>query len=131
MSYSGLFYDDTKAQAKPRIVCVEEDWDFICHVFPEPGFRSYFCGHIISKLASELKQHGVTDYFERSRRTELTDVPRFLSNIVLIREESDSDDRRRVGGTREEDTRREGESSDTKKPAVGKVEESKVVHSTD
>lgn len=131
MSYSKHFFNDKLPQAKPRIVCVEEDWEFLCSVFPEPGFRSYFCGHIISKLAKHLKDNGVHSYFERSGRPEFTDLPRFLSNIHFTNtgktgQESESNDRRRVGGACEEVTFGAGESSNSEVLAIRETKEGEV-----
>jgi hypothetical protein len=131
MSFSQAFFDDTKPLIKPKIVCVEEDWKLLCHVFPEPGFRSYFCGHIISKLAQQLKDHGVHDYFDRSGRPEFADLPRFLSNIQLVTtgktgQTNQPDVGQRVGGAREEAPVSAGKPTDTQKSAVGETKESQV-----
>lgn len=127
MSYSKHFFDDTKPLHKPKIVCVEDDWEFLCDVFPEPGFRSYFCGHIISKLATELKQHGVNSYFERTGWPELTDLPRFLSNLTFIGQARQSDDGRRIGSPCYETPYGEGVPTGHAILAVRETKEGKVI----
>jgi len=113
VSYSQLFFDDTLPLLKPRFVCVESDWNFLCEVFPEPGFRSYFLGHIVSKLANELKEHGINSFHDREKRLELATITGLLSNIVLVRKESLANDGPGVGGACEEDAYSQGESADS------------------
>lgn len=86
-----------KPTLQPRSVVIEEDWQFIHSVFPEIGFKTYFYGFLISQLARELKQNGITSYHERTERPELANISRFLSNIRLVGEEGLPDDRRGIG----------------------------------
>lgn len=127
MSYIEQFMPVTPQtqMIKPSIVVIEEDWKFISHIFPEPGFRSYFLGHIVSKLANELKSNGITDYYERSARPELADLPRLLSNVRLTRFEDHDNERRGVGSARGEDAQRTGTAAGAKESAGRQTEEGK------
>ena len=84
MGYITIFIDDSKPLCKPKIVAVEEDWELLCRVYPEPGFRSYFPGFIISTLAKQLRQNGIKSYFDRVARPEFAELANLLSNIQLV-----------------------------------------------
>lgn len=126
MSSIDLFLSDsTKPLAKPRFVCYEEDWKLLQSVFPETGFTSYFPGFLINVLATHLREHGITSYFERSERPELANIPNFLSNIRFARDENNADDRRGTGPACSEVKKCEGEPASDAKSSRGKTEEGK------
>ena len=58
-----MFIPEDKPLIKPRFVAVEESWELLEHVFPEPGFRSYFLGHVVEKLAEELRKNQIKNYY--------------------------------------------------------------------
>lgn len=108
MSYIKLFIDDTKPLIRPRACVVEEDWEHVCRVFPETGFRSYFLGYVVSKLSKELKRHGIKSYTDRDRFPEFTTVTGLLSNIKFNWKTVESDGGRGVGSGSEEGEDSEG-----------------------
>lgn len=123
MNYIDHFINSHKPLIKPRYVAVEEDLVLVHKVFPEPGFRSYFCGHIISKLAQELRKNGITTYQDRESRPEFTSLTRFLSNIRLTGEEIDNNVRRGTGSTCEAGASSSGVATDNAcTPASGSGE---------
>lgn len=128
MNYIDYFMPRANREAliKPRFVAIEADWELLCNVFPEPGFRSYFLGHIVSKLATELKEHGITSYSQRAERPEFANLPRLLSHIRLTGEADSRHDGCGTGRTCNEDALRAGESASDALPTSGQAEESKV-----
>jgi len=128
MSYIDHFIDAKKPLCRPRAVAVEEDWELLCHVFPEPGFRSFFLGHIVSKLAKELKANGINDYFDRQSRPEFTTITGFLSGIKFVRaaeavgSKDNPNERRGVGVNGEEVQDRSGEPTNTEESPSGEDE---------
>lgn len=127
MSYIHLFLPDAerKATIKPRVVAIEDDWKFVKGIFPEIGFSSYFLGHIVSKLAKQLKENGITTYHQRSDRPELADISRFLSNIQLVGEAANSDDGRGTGSPRGNVKECKGATTSDAQPVSGQTEEGK------
>lgn len=125
MKYSDYFINTKKPLLRPRPVVVEEDFELVCSVFPEPGFRTFFYGHIISKLAADLRKHGITNYTERESRPDFPTFTGFLSNIVLIGDSLESDDGRGAGVPYKDGTSSSGKSADNAgKAPVGKQTDS-------
>ena len=123
MSYLAHFLDETQPLVKPKFVAVEEDWLLLCKVYPEVGFRSFFLGHIVSKLASELRKNGITTYFQRTTaRPELATIAGLLSAVQFTRNESLGDDGRGAGSPREATAKCEGESPGTASTPSGEDE---------
>jgi hypothetical protein len=125
MNYIDYFINSKKPLVRPRPVVVEEDYELVCNVFPEPGFRSYFFGYIISKLASDLRKNGITNYTDRESRPEFPTFTRLLSDIVIIREETFANERRRVGGAYEEGARSTRKPADTPESLASEVNKGK------
>jgi hypothetical protein len=125
MNYIDYFINSKKPLVRPRPVVVEEDYELVCNVFPEPGFRSYFFGYIISKLASDLRKNGITNYTDRESRPEFPAFTRLLSDIVLIREETFANERRRAGGAYEEGARSTRKPADTAESLASEVNKGK------
>lgn len=94
MNYIDMFMPPGKPLVKPRFVAIEESWELLEHVFPEPGFRSYFLGHVVEKLAEELRKNQITNYYDRQRFAHLATIPGLLSNISFAGKETVGDDRR-------------------------------------
>lgn len=123
MNYIDYFMDSSKPLLRPRPVVVEEDYELVCDVFPEPGFRSYFFGYVISKLAQDLRTHGIRNFTDRESRPDFPSLTRFLSHIVIIGPETFRNDRRGAGGTYEGDTSGAGESASLALAALSEDEE--------
>jgi hypothetical protein len=66
---------------KPKFVCAESDWDFFTSTFPEPGVRSYFLGHLVQEIVTNLKLNNVRNVFSRSNFKPASDLPGYLSHI--------------------------------------------------
>lgn len=111
MNYIDYFFDASRPLIKPRFVATEDEWEHICRVFPEPGFRSYFLGHIVAKLSKELKQNGINTYLDRNREQRFASLPEFLSNIQLTGKADSGYVGRGTDGTRDEAAHRAGGSA--------------------
>jgi hypothetical protein len=83
MSYLQYFLDERKPLVKRQFVAVEDDWNLIQSVFPEPGFRSYLLGHVVSKIANELRKNGIQTYYDRQERSQFTSIARTLTGIQI------------------------------------------------
>jgi len=117
MKYIDYFIDSSKPLIKPRFVAVEEDWNLVLRVFPEPGFRSYFLGYLISTFANELRKRNITGYETRLDHRDFADLRRFLSNVSFTGDQSGPDDRRGAGSFRDEHQSSSGESTDHENPS--------------
>lgn len=117
MKYIDLFLDSRKPLLQPRITVVEEDWQFLERVFPEPGFRSYLGGFIVSKLATELKEHGITSFVDRERLHSTASLAGLLSGIHLVGRPADGNVRRGTGEMGDGVTLGKGESANHACPA--------------
>jgi len=109
MSYQKIFMPEDKPLIKPRFVAVEESWELVSNVFPEPGFRSYFLGHVVEKLADELRKNNIKNYYDRQRFTHLATVPGLLSNISFAGTKAEPNVGRGVDGVHDQDAHSAGD----------------------
>lgn len=125
MSYIQMFIPEDKPLIKPRFVAVEESWELLEHVFPEPGFRSYFLGHVVEKLAEELRKNQIKNYYDRQRFSHLASVPGLLSNISFARKETVGDDGRGTHGVHDQGAHSAGDTTSNEVVIIGQAKETK------
>ena len=114
--------DENQPIVKRQFVAVEADWLFIQSVFPEPGFRSYVLGHVVSKLATALKENGIHSFHDRQQRPLFTSITGVLSGIHVTWGASDTNDGARTGGARDENACSEGKPTGPASPPDGEAE---------
>lgn len=122
MSYLKYFMDENQPIVKRQFVTVEADWLFVQSVFPEPGFRSYVLGHVVSKLATALKENGIHSFHDRQQRPELTSITRVLSGIQIAWSPCDANDGTGADSSRHENAGSTGEPASPSSPPDGEAE---------
>lgn len=124
MSYIDMFIPaNGKPLIKPRFVAIEESWELLEHVFPEPGFRSYFLGHVVEKLAEELRKNKITNYHDRQRNPNFASITRLMSNIAFTGEATQPDVRRGIDGVHNQDASSTGDTAGAPLFIVGQGQE--------
>lgn len=124
MSYLKLFMPEDKPLIKPRFVAVEESWELVANAFPEPGFRSYFLGHVVEKLAQELRKNNIKNYHDRQRFAHLATVPGLLSHITFAGAAPESDVGRAADGIHDQDAHSAGDPASNAELAIRQTQES-------
>lgn len=112
MSYIDLFLDTKRPLTTPRFRCDDEHWKQLEMIFPEPGFRSYFLGYLVTKLRNELEQHGINSYEDRLNHPQFANFAEFMSNIHFIGNARNADDGRGAGSTCDKAAFSTGDSGD-------------------
>ncbi len=125
MSLASHFINERKPCIETKGVVVEEDWQFLKSVYPDHGFRAYFIGHCISRLAAHLKSNGITTLDDRLTRSEFATASGLVSHIVFATPtgENEQDERYGTRRAREEDASGTGESGYHALTALRQAEE--------
>lgn len=124
MSYQKIFMPEDKPLIKPRFVAVEESWELVSNVFPEPGFRSYFLGHVVEKLADELRKNNIKNYYDRQRFAHLSTVPGLLSHISFAGAKAEPNVGRGIDGVHDQDAHRSGDPASDAELVIRQAKES-------
>lgn len=125
MSRAHLFINDRKPCIEVKGLVVEEDYKFLQSIYPEHGFRSYFIGYCISRLAKHLKENGIHSCDTRLSRSEFATITGLLSHIVFATPTGahEQDVRRGTRRESEEDASGTGDSGRHALLALGETEE--------